>query len=55
VDYDRRPLANARYRLTLPDGLIRVGVTDYRGIARQELLPPGDCDVETVTEGEVGR
>ncbi len=55
VDYDHRPLANARYRLVLPDGLVRVGVTDHRGIARQELLPEGDCELETVPEGEGGR
>lgn len=55
VDYDRRPLANARYRLVLPDGLVRVGVTDHRGIARQELLPDGECDLETVPEAEAGR
>lgn len=55
VDYDRRPLANARYRLILPDGLVRVGVTDHRGIARQELLPDGECDLETVPESEAGR
>lgn len=55
VDYDRRPLANARYRLILPDGLVRVGVTDHRGIARQELIPDGECDLETVPEGEAAR
>jgi hypothetical protein len=55
VDYDRRPLAQTRYRLTLPDGLVRVGVTDHRGIARQELLPPGGCDVETLPDSETSR
>ena len=55
VDYDHRPLANTRYRLTLPDGLVRVGVTDHRGIARQELLPAGQCDLETISEAEAGR
>ena len=55
VDYDRRPLANARFRLTLPDGLVRVGVTDHRGIARQELLPDGECDLETLADSELGR
>ena len=55
VDYDRRPLANARYRLILPDGLVRVGVTDHRGIARQELLPDGECDLLTVPEAEATR
>ena len=53
VFHPRCPLANARYRLILPDGLIRVGVTDHRGIARQELLPDGECDLET--EAEAGR
>jgi hypothetical protein len=55
VDYDHRPLALTRYRLTLPDGLVRVGITDHRGIARHGLLPPGQCDLETLAESESPR
>lgn len=49
-DYDRWPLAEARYRLTLGDGLLRVGFTDHRGVAREELLPEGSCDLETLED-----
>lgn len=49
-DYDRWPLAEARYRLTLGDGLLRVGFTDHRGVAREELLPEGPCDLETLED-----
>lgn len=50
MDHDRRPLSETAYRLTLPDGLVRVGLTDRRGVAREELLPAGSCDVELLHE-----
>jgi hypothetical protein len=50
MDHDRRPLTETPYRLTLPDGLVRVGVTDRRGVAREEGLPSGSCDVELLHE-----
>ncbi|MFO0576613.1 MAG: sister chromatid cohesion protein PDS5 [Polyangia bacterium] len=54
-DYDRRPLVEARYRLTLSDGLVRIGFTDHRGTAREELLPEGSCEIETLEDLPVGR
>lgn len=51
LDYDRRPLPEVRYRLSLPDGLMRIGTTDGRGTAREELLPAGACEVEVIDEG----
>jgi hypothetical protein len=50
MDHDRRPLAETAYRLTLPDGLVRVGLTDRRGVAREEQLPAGSCEVELLHE-----
>lgn len=46
VDADRQPLVEQQFRLTLPDGLVRIGVTDRRGNVHEELLPAGMCDVE---------
>lgn len=50
MDHDRKPLSENAYRLTLPDGLVRIGVTDRRGVAREELVPPGTCAVELLSE-----
>lgn len=50
LDYDHRPLGEVAYRLTLPDGLVRIGTTDRRGIAREEQLPPGSCEVELISD-----
>jgi hypothetical protein len=50
MDHDHRPLAESGYRLTLPDGLVRVGFTDRRGVAREELIPPGPCEVELLLD-----
>lgn len=41
VDYDGLPLADTAYRLELADGLIKAGVTDPRGDAREEDVPSG--------------
>jgi hypothetical protein len=41
VDYDGAPLAETAYRLELADGLLKAGVTDPRGDAREEDVPPG--------------
>jgi HEAT repeat protein len=43
VDFDGSPLGDARYRLALPDGLVKAGVTDERGIVAEEALPTGGC------------
>jgi HEAT repeat protein len=46
VDFDGAPLPEAAYLLSLPDGLIKSGRADERGIAREEQLPSGTCDLE---------
>ncbi|HEY7954598.1 MAG TPA: HEAT repeat domain-containing protein, partial [Polyangia bacterium] len=46
VDFDGAPLAGARYRLTLPDGSIKLGATDGRGDVREESAPRGGCALE---------
>ncbi|HXU69135.1 MAG TPA: HEAT repeat domain-containing protein [Polyangia bacterium] len=43
VDFDGAPLGDAGYRLVLPDGLQRTGVTDERGVIREESVPAGAC------------
>jgi HEAT repeat protein len=43
VDFDGAPLGDAGYRLVLPDGLQKTGVTDERGIIREEAVPAGAC------------
>jgi HEAT repeat protein len=50
VDFDGAPLANARYRLLLPDGLVKTGQADGRGVVREESLPRGACQLELVDE-----
>jgi type VI secretion system secreted protein VgrG len=41
----RRPMANQRYRIELPDGSIRQGRLDANGKARLEGIDPGTCKV----------
>ena len=43
VDFDGAPLGDAGYRLILADGLQKIGVTDERGVIREESVPPGAC------------
>ncbi|HEY2749562.1 MAG TPA: HEAT repeat domain-containing protein [Polyangia bacterium] len=43
VDFDGAPLGDTGYRLVLPDGLQRTGVTDERGVIREESVPAGAC------------
>jgi HEAT repeat protein len=45
VDFDGAPLGDAGYRLVLPDGLQRAGVTDERGVVREESVPSGACQL----------
>jgi hypothetical protein len=40
-----RPVANARYRITLPDDTVREGRLDAHGVAHFEGLDPGMCEV----------
>jgi HEAT repeat protein len=46
TDFDGAPLADARFRLVLADGLVKSGVADARGTAREESLPRGACELE---------
>jgi HEAT repeat protein len=46
TDFDGAPLADARFRLVLPDGLVKSGAADARGVAREESLPRGACELE---------
>lgn len=50
LDVDQQPLSESPFRLTQPDGLSRIGITDRRGIAREEQVPPGSCEVELLFE-----
>jgi hypothetical protein len=43
VDFDGAPLGDAGYHLVLPDGLVKTGVTDERGVVREESVPSGAC------------
>jgi hypothetical protein len=45
VDFDGAPLADARYRLVLPDGLVKAGQADSRGLVREASLPRGACEI----------
>ncbi len=46
TDERRHPVANERYRITLPDGTTRTGRTDHEGLARIEgIRPAGPCDI----------
>lgn len=50
LDVDRQPLPDAPFRLTLPDGLSRIAVTDRRGVLREEQVPAGSCEVESLSD-----
>ncbi|MFQ5551509.1 MAG: hypothetical protein ACE5FJ_09775, partial [Gemmatimonadales bacterium] len=41
VNAEGRPVPEADYELTLPDGTTRTGTLDDNGIAREEDVPPG--------------
>ncbi len=46
VDEQEQPVADRRYRITLPDGVtVKEGRTDARGHARLEEIDPGTCKV----------
>jgi len=50
LDVDQQPLSDAPFRLTLPDGLSRIAVTDRRGLMREEQVPTGGCEIESLGE-----
>jgi hypothetical protein len=45
VGEDGRPIAGERYRLVAPDGAVREGTLDDRGMARVEGVRAGSCEV----------
>jgi len=45
-DDDVTPVADAAFRVTLPDGSLRTGSLDANGRARLEGIPPGKCLVQ---------
>jgi HEAT repeat protein len=45
VDFDGAPLGDTGYRLVLPDGLQKSGITDERGVIREESVPSGACSL----------
>jgi hypothetical protein len=44
-DFDQ-PIANERYRVTLPDGKVKEGKLDDRGCVRVDGVAPGECEIE---------
>lgn len=47
VDMECRPVPNERYRITTPEGTIREGKLNNRGIARvDDINEPGACKIE---------
>lgn len=45
VDEDDHPVPEARYRITLPDGVIKEGRLNAAGTARLEDVQPGNCKI----------
>ena len=45
VGADKKPVAGVAYRLELPDGVVKVGVTDAQGKVRYDGIEPGECKV----------
>ena len=45
VDQDKRPVANERYRIVLPDGSTREGQLDSSGEAWLAEIVPGNCQI----------
>jgi uncharacterized Zn-binding protein involved in type VI secretion len=45
VDDDGEPYANVDYRMKLPDGSVREGVTDGDGLVKFDGIDPGECEI----------
>jgi hypothetical protein len=45
-DADGEPVQNAKYRMVLPSGEIKLGSLDGSGRTKLENLPPGKCQIE---------
>ena len=48
VDEDGEPVADAEYRIELPDGSVMTGRLDQDGKARFDSIVPGTCKVSFV-------
>jgi hypothetical protein len=46
LDSDDKPIAGEEYRITLPDGTVKTGSLDDKGLVRFDGIDPGVCDVE---------
>ena len=44
VDETGAPVSGQAYRITLPDGEVRQGSTDGKGVVRFDGIDPGQCD-----------
>jgi len=45
VGEDDKPIPRERYRIELPDGSVREGTLNEKGLARLEGIEAGDCEV----------
>jgi hypothetical protein len=45
IGEDDKPIPGERYRLELPDGSVREGTLDDRGLARVDGIDAGECEV----------
>ena len=46
IDDDGQPVADAKYKIKLPDGEIIEGLLDSNGTARCKNIPSGDCVIK---------
>lgn len=54
VDEEDRPIAGEDYKITLPDGSLRVGKLDAAGRVRVDGIPQGTCWVQFPSLGRGG-
>ena len=45
VGEDDQPIPGAKYEVTVPDGSVKVGTLDHKGLARVEGFEKGDCTI----------
>lgn len=50
IDANGEPITGRPYRLRLPDGSVRKGTLDARGMIRFDDVDPGDCTLELLDE-----
>ena len=46
VGENESPIANQEYRIILSNGEVRTGRLNSEGYAKEENIPPGNCQVE---------